>query len=755
MLPRIRNWDVSLRSLPYHVLLLCIGTALGVGVLVLRAITLNIPPPQLPDLLPYVLFFRTYRPEPQEAYLYHWGLIVVPTIACLFWYGMLWWIDRMDEQFKRRVRSIATHRVFLSVYLMVVFTTVILILGLAYTKINNIKLISFINNARLELMVSIVLGGILIQSKKLCPSITLGIAKIFSSPLREGLGIAIILFFLFWNPSFKIFFGLNEGLLHHYSFFLGPINDILHGKIQLVSTESQYGILLTSFLGFVYQHIAPLSLTSFYAITMGITMLYYGMLYYILRIVLDSKWYAFLGICLAYSIHILAINGHKPPFEAYIFPSVTPLRFIFDIPLFFCIYQYAKTRNILFAYAGSCLSAVALFYNFEIGISLLVSFVLSILFVSWQHTHQWKQACGIAMKPLVVCLMVISILFVSFSCITFIKSGVWPDWIRWYYFAQLYASGFGALPIVRIIAPYQVLLAVYAVNVYWIILEVVFRRIQQDTALRLGLTIYGLLIFHYYLNRSHTNNLFVVSIPAAMLLILLLARVARITVDQIQNLNKGQKMFYRLLKWGMASFITLCIIIQVPNFFLVLANRYFNPYRHTPSYQWHMRASTFSEPYVNPAPFEEARDAIKIATRNHNTIPILSRYDFLYHFMSGTANTVNFYNLENQVRTWSDLQKIINEIKRENPPYLFYDHNATYTRDQAHMKNLLTNYRVHTEDKLLTEHELRTLAVQYGDAYALTRQRSNVIELIFAGIADQYTFKARAGNLDLYEHVNE
>lgn len=819
-----RVWDPSSETLVIHTLLLGAGAIIGVILLVVRAYTLSIPPPPLPDLLPYLIIRRAWRPEPHERYLYHVGLLLIPSVALVFWYGML----KLKEYAYRELREMnaikslaaqSSWAIFLSsaialagmalllmkkiplaaagasamlwfafsvcsivyfyryvartlaalndektidarirtynrlfVSLLGASTALFSIAALVMISIsvNQTKIINFLNDHGLESLLALALVGLIVwfwgRIKNRLP-------HVWTLPKTRWLEIAavmIVIPFLLWNPAFKHYFGVDEGTLHHYSFFLGPAHDLLRGKYQLVNTESQYGILLTSGLAFIFKHVIPFSLSYFYTLIMAVSIFYYWMLYFFIRRYTGKVSYAWLGVLCAFSVNILAIGAHKSPFEAYIFPSVTPLRFLFDIPVFILVLQYARTARERYTYAASALCACALFYNFEIGLSLSLSLFVFFLVHLWRQRETTARQCAtILARRLAIFVGVGGIIFFAYSSSIYLRSEQWPDWARWLYFVKFYAAGFGALPITRTISPYQVLLLIYAVTSFWTLVEMAYRKVERDTPVVAGMTAYGLLIFHYYLNRSHTNNLFVVSIPAALLMIIIVWRVKSVLAEMVKK--KGMPfLFLHTIYVGACMLIIGIYIIQLPTLALIMANRFANPYQNGTHYDWESKATNFSEPYLDPAPFVAAANELSARADTQRRVALLSGYDTLLHFMSSTTNGSNFYNLENQIRTWSDLDAAVVAIKKSQTEYIFMDKKKDFVRDREGFALLYRDYQKFKHEDALNWENTIKLSVQYRALYEKSKQRSNVIELLFAGLRDQYEYSHMAGNLAVY-----
>ncbi|HEY5039686.1 MAG TPA: hypothetical protein VIJ93_11490, partial [bacterium] len=69
---------------------------------------------------------------------------------------------------------------------------------------------------------------------------------------------------------------------YHFSYYLGPLSDLLNGKSLLFNINAQYGVLVFYFLKFLFQFI-PLGYTSFSLVDIILTVIQYFLFYFIAR----------------------------------------------------------------------------------------------------------------------------------------------------------------------------------------------------------------------------------------------------------------------------------------------------------------------------------------------------------------------------------------------------------------------------------------------------------------------------------------
>jgi len=470
--------------------------------------------------------------------------------------------------------------------------------------------------------------------------------------------------------------------VHHYHFFLGPVNDILHGKFLMVNTESQYGILLTLFLTVIFKYLLPLSYANLYLVVMAVTIVYYLFLYIFLRKIHHSRIFTSLALLSIFAAHILALNTYNPPHETYAYPSVTPLRFIFDIPIFLLLLHFITTQKYKFLYLASALAGVAVFYNFEIGISCAITvfaFIgITFIFSVSPFAARLKHACMAGIIMLITMLVVGSMVSLLAHTIT----GQWPEWMQLLYHARIHGTGFMAMPLPKGPHYYYFVLTVYAAILLAAVIQKFYKIVHPLTHLFAAMAIYGLLIFHYYLNRSHTNNLFVIIVPAMILLSMILKFAWQRTQQSWQNKHSNPSLvFYTTLIAGVVGIYILLGAYQMQTFAKIATQRYSPLFSPHESFVWDYQGTGFYEPYIDPMPFEEAASALSAYADKNGRVALLSGYDTLLCIMSDTVNIINYFNIENEPNVRQQLENTTEQLMADKPEMLFIDTSRTITNN--------------------------------------------------------------------------
>lgn len=338
--------------------------------------------------------------------------------------------------------------------------------------------------------------------------------------MMECVAVFGLLILVFFDPQYRGA-SLLSSAGYHVWFFLAPVHDVLQGKHLLVDTGSQYGVLLIQALALLFRWAVPFSFPHFTAILMVLSVLYHFFLYLFLRALFRDRFLALLGILLVVSAGFFRHAAFNFPGEPYVHPSALKLRFLFDLPVMALFLWHARRRSIVALPIAAVLCAVAVLWNSETGISLSVAYMAYVLADAvWPGTRVITALRRTALHTVFLVVGIASVIGL-FMWWTLVASGLLPDFSSIPLYMRLYYSGFGALPM-PVIGAWCVLLFLYAVVLLQAMRRLFIGESDPETALRVGLAVYGLMIFHYYISHSASTNLSAVTVPAIVLGLLLL-----------------------------------------------------------------------------------------------------------------------------------------------------------------------------------------------------------------------------------------
>jgi len=313
----------------------------------------------------------------------------------------------------------------------------------------------------------------------------------------------------------------------HYSFYLGPISDLLAGKALLVDINAQYGVLVFYFLGFIFKFL-PLGFTSFCLVYTVLYVLQYFLFYFIARLLFQSKWLSF--FCL---LSLLLVNYFATYDYATKYPSIGPLRFGFAYLLAASVLlrNLYPARKEWFFWLESGIVVSAFFWSLEVCAYTVPPYVLLSLFESSRYSKGKIDWDGWGLAKRAGIFLTLAVLLGSFlwTDIHF-RAHEAPHLDRYLGFISDYRAGLGSIPIE---GPgyWCSILGILYFSLFVVAGSTIARKEKGYLPPHLNvivfLTLYGIFQFLYFLGRSHPNNLLHISMPGIVLTVYWLAVLRR------------------------------------------------------------------------------------------------------------------------------------------------------------------------------------------------------------------------------------
>jgi hypothetical protein len=304
----------------------------------------------------------------------------------------------------------------------------------------------------------------------------------------------------------------------HQNFLLGPANEVLHGGAMLVDTASQYGVGTIYLLTGWFQ-LAPIGYGTFGLLDGLLTALWFCGGYAIVRMAGAPRTLA--ATALGVAVVALVFNLSYP---VGALPQDGPLRF--GLPM----------AALAAMVAGECRPAARRAWGLATLVVIGISSIWSLEGLAYTVAVAGAVAClqawlrpgpgrrawlvrqGAAALAACVCTHVL------FAAVTLAATGHLPDW--WQYLSYLHAFLFGGLgDLTYDVAHWTPALAIgaaYAASAAAVV-ELVRRRgaflARERPALVAvwGLTVYGIALLSYYVDRSQDHILMHVSLPLVLI----------------------------------------------------------------------------------------------------------------------------------------------------------------------------------------------------------------------------------------------
>ncbi len=328
------------------------------------------------------------------------------------------------------------------------------------------------------------------------------------------LGIDFLVVFSIFLTCFDPSFLVN---IHHQSFFLGPVNRLLHGGAMLVDTFSQYGVLVINFVAFLVQsRLMPLTFQGFSLAIAVLMTIQFSIVYLFLIVLVKDRFYAILLLVVTLLFGVFGGIGANQTF-----PSTGPLRFglaylILTSVLFRRRFPRLRRASLIFDYF---LIGIASLWSIETFVYTIFAYLGICLFESLGESGRYQQMIWSFFRRLFWLFIAIAIFQILFALGTYARAGVWPDWGTYFGFIKLYLNGFGG-ELIDLWSPWIFPVAIYFFSLMVFVFRYLFLKdlaYSLENELVFGLTFFGISQYTYFLGRSHPNNLFHIQMPAVII----------------------------------------------------------------------------------------------------------------------------------------------------------------------------------------------------------------------------------------------
>ena len=302
----------------------------------------------------------------------------------------------------------------------------------------------------------------------------------------------------------------DQGFVLHQDFYLGPLNDMAHGRTMLVQVFAQYGVGLYYALHAALS-VLPLNHGGVVLLMSALMVAQYILVYATLRTAVRSQALVVAAMGAAVMGNIFANLG------AYAgYPSVGPLRFGF--PYLLVAAAVAAARWPRYArplwVAQLAVIALAAVWSFETFVYTAITWFA---LVTLRAFGRPRAAVRVFVRDLAAAAAVVSVgAVLALTVGTRVMAGVWPDWGGYLAYLRLYSVGeFGNLPL-DFWSPGLLMAAAIFLSAVGVISVARDERFPVSGPVLAGLagfTGFAVSTFTYFLGRSHPNNLLNLLLP--------------------------------------------------------------------------------------------------------------------------------------------------------------------------------------------------------------------------------------------------
>lgn len=297
---------------------------------------------------------------------------------------------------------------------------------------------------------------------------------------------------------------------YDFSYFAGPINDVLHGKHLLDNSPSQYGFLSIIFLSLIFKFI-PLGLMNLTIVNAISVSFGFILIFVLLQFLYKNKL-----LSLFTTIFIIFTNYTIQIVPEITFLQTNFLRFGMWVILALCLtaklfYEGRKNEKIVKLLPLLALT-IAFFWNLDSGLYALAAYFTYIAFNNLQPTLMKTIKSCLPNYLTVFMALLIGMLVIDISYK--LSLGIYPNWRIYLVDPLYYLGGFSMFPWGSSVWPWFIVLG-YLLFLSYLFVKKMYRKgvLDRKDQLASFVLFYGIFQFIYFVGESHLNNLHHIIIP--------------------------------------------------------------------------------------------------------------------------------------------------------------------------------------------------------------------------------------------------
>jgi len=428
---------------------------------------------------------------------------------------------------------------------------------------------------------------------------------------------------------------------HDYSYFLGPVWEIIHGKTIYTDVSSQYGFLSVLFLSLLYK----LQLIDVFYLPAFVWILYivqYFICFYLIRKLTGNIVISLIGLFSIMSVNYFSLF-HSP---ASIL-QIGPLRWL---PLLIPIYILVRGNTSLISNIFIAIISLSSFWILDSGIALLMSFCFTIFILFLKKDINLKNAVGVYIK---LALGLISV-YMMINFIHGILGYKLINILTVFSKLQQYAkAGFGMILMYPIYSHFWLTIFVFFLTIVYF-----FRKkdlVHKDRVILFTACI-SIFASVYFVGRSHPHNIFHIS---------LFVLLAMFFLTGLLGISSYKNAYARLLVYTMLfiGFIVYPIFNRHEVMAIIIKEKIENLQARTIFTP--MWISKLDEKY------SEEVDMIKSQVLD-DKIVILSADDTYLHYLTGKQNLL-YDNSQFTILTQDDIDNSMRDVYKICPQKIVGD----------------------------------------------------------------------------------
>ncbi|MDX1947663.1 MAG: hypothetical protein SFU86_19855 [Pirellulaceae bacterium] len=460
--------------------------------------------PIIEQMLPEIR--QHVHPEPLERRMYLWGLLCMPILPAIFYAMLCWWGRRYPGHLEslRHPRCIAIQDGLLLV------GGVLWITALA----SSTKVPGFwprLLVAALIATVMVAVCRIRWQSWKW---------------LDAGLAVVLLIacFRLLYVNDETYLSSSDQSTAHHLEVVLGAVLQAANGRIVLIDTTSQYGVL--------YPYVTALAVAPF-GLSLSSVSIFFALLncaclvlgWASVRQHGELPWVWELATRIGLAGWVISFTGYvlfqlEGSLVYYQYFPIRTLSGFFFLWLTAVVAKSSGRLRVSLVVLGYVAAGGAVLWNLDTGLVVLIAWTAFNVFAALIHpsrTFRSMVAAGIAHAVCAAGTLALWVL--SYALVAWGARGQWPTLQGALEYQRIfYVAGFFMLPM-RMWELWQPLILVYLIAIGDCLRRCWHGTADHRTAWRMFAALLGMGVFSYYQGRSHIQVLLAVVYPAVLLCI--------------------------------------------------------------------------------------------------------------------------------------------------------------------------------------------------------------------------------------------
>jgi hypothetical protein len=462
---------------------------------------------------------------------------------------------------------------------------------------------------------------------------------------------------------------VTDSFYHFDSLLMAPGWAYLNGLTLNMDVTSQYSMVIPAVISRLADMSGGFSYHNVLAVLIGLSAAYFIALYFVFRSWLKSALWATFGILLAIKLHMFHA-GVSPVIWRY--PSATVMRYWFDWIALYAISRHCDSFSRRYLWLAFVSAGMALAYMLDTGIYLTFTvyvYLGAYILARPQHQREFRYPQDIFLLLALILTPVVTALGVLYGIQgpSIFTRELWMNALE---FAGLFMQGWGAMPMHESLRSghlFIFLMGFFMPIVYvWTLIFVGGRCLTGRAPWRdffiVFVSVYGLCLFQYFINRSALSSYYVVCIPYVFVLCYWLNALSeRLSLRSRRYVSLSAVVL-------MASVLgTSAMFTEYPNYLSQSFNKQL-------------------ENYLDGG-MDVNRDAqlIERLTAPHEQVALISRFEtailmqarrkpFFYYFPLMESTPLHMPTSgRNYLYTTTRLNRIIHQLQGKRPKYIFIE----------------------------------------------------------------------------------